>query len=106
MSVVTFIEHSGTVHTVEGNPNRTLMQLAIDNGISGILGECGGACSCATCHGFVDERWLDRVPSMSATESFMLDVVPDRRSNSRLCCQIRMCEELDGVVVRLPEEQF
>ena len=105
MPVVTFIEHSGEVHAVESSPTRTLMQLAVDHGVPGILGECGGACSCATCHGFVDERCLDRLPPMSATESFMLDAVADRRPNSRLCCQIRMTDALDGIVVRLPEEQ-
>ncbi len=106
MPLVTYIEADGTTRAVDGTPHRTLMQLAVDNAVPGILGECGGACSCATCHGFIDEAWLERLPAMSATESFMLDAVPDRRPNSRLCCQIRMTEALDGIVVRLPSEQY
>lgn len=82
------------------------MQLAIDNGVPGILGDCGGCCSCATCHGFVDAAWVDKLPARSQTEDFMLEGVPDRQPNSRLCCQIRMCDALDGIVVRLPPEQY
>ncbi len=106
MSAVTYIEHSGTTHTVEGENNRNLMQLATDNNVPGILGDCGGTCSCATCHGFIDERWLDKLPPMSSTESFMLEAVPDRQPNSRLCCQIKMNDALDGIVVQLPSEQY
>lgn len=106
MASVTYIEPDGTEHVVEGVLDRNLMQLATDNDVPGILGECGGACSCATCHGFIDDRWLDRLQPLSTTEAFMLDAVPDRTANSRLCCQIRMTAELDGIVVRLPLEQY
>lgn len=105
MPTVTFVEHNGTTHTVESALDRSLMQVAIDNGVPGILGDCGGACSCATCHAHVDERWAARLPPMSETETFMLDGVPERSSASRLCCQIRLTPELDGMLVRLPAEQ-
>ncbi len=106
MPSVTYIEHNGTVHTVAATPNRSLMQIATDNGVPGILGDCGGTCSCATCHGYVDEAWLDKLPAISETESFMLEGVPEPRPGSRLCCQLKMRDELDGIVVRLPAEQF
>jgi 2Fe-2S ferredoxin len=81
------------------------MQVALDHSVPGILGDCGGSCSCATCHGYVDDRWAAELPAKSETEVFMLEGVPDLRANSRLCCQIRMKSELEGIVVHLPEEQ-
>jgi 2Fe-2S ferredoxin len=105
MPTVTFIEHDGTTHEVEATPNRTLMQIALDHGVPGILGDCGGSCSCATCHGHVDAAWRERLPPLNETESFMLDGVPTRDAGSRLCCQIKVTAELDGIVVRLPAEQ-
>lgn len=105
MPSVTFIDHTGAAFEVEAPLNKSLMQVALDNGVPGILGDCGGSCSCATCHGYVDERWAEQLPARSETEVFMLENVPDLRPNSRLCCQIRMKPELDGIVVRLPEEQ-
>lgn len=105
MFQVTFIEHDGTTHQVSALPERTLMQIALDHGVPGILGDCGGSCSCATCHAYVDARWTDKLPAVSETEVFMLEGVPDPRANSRLCCQIKMQAALDGIVVQLPEEQ-
>jgi len=105
MPTVTFIDHAGASYQVEAPLNRSLMQVALDHSVPGILGDCGGSCSCATCHGYVDERWAEQLPPRSETEEFMLEGVPDLRGNSRLCCQIRMTPALDGVVVHLPEEQ-
>lgn len=105
MPRVTFISLDGMEHTVEGSPDRNLMQVALDQGVPGILGDCGGMCSCATCHGYVDERWSGALPPVSETESFMLEAVPERRASSRLCCQIRLTDALDGIVVRVPAEQ-
>ncbi len=105
MPTVVFIAHDGAARTVEAPLNKSLMQVALDNGVPGILGDCGGSCSCATCHGYVDEPWAGQLPARSETEVFMLEGVPDLRENSRLCCQIRMSEALDGIVVHLPEEQ-
>jgi len=105
MLQVTFIEHDGTTHLVSAPLERTLMQIALDNAVPGILGDCGGACSCATCHAYVDARWTEKLPAVSETEAFMLEGVPAPRANSRLCCQIKMQAALDGIVVQLPEVQ-
>ena len=106
MPSVTYIESNGTVHTVPATPNRSLMQIAVDNNVPGILGDCGGTCSCATCHGYIDPQWADQMPPVSETEEFMLEGVPEPLPNSRLCCQIKMTDALDGIVVRLPSEQY
>ena len=82
------------------------METAIDNDIDGIIAECGGACSCATCHVYVDEAWLDRLRQPEPLEDGMLDCVLDRRPNSRLSCQIRLNEDLDGITVRVPDSQI
>ena len=105
MPTVVFIDHAGAATTVEAPLGRSLMQVAQDHSIPGILGDCGGSCSCATCHGYVDPRWASELPPLSETETFMLEGVPEPRENSRLCCQIRMKPELDGIVVHLPQEQ-
>lgn len=106
MPTVIFIDPTGGSHRVEAPLNKSLMQVALDNAVPGILGDCGGSCSCATCHGYVDQPWAAQLPPRSETEEFMLEGVPDLRDNSRLCCQIRMTQELDGIVVHLPEEQM
>ncbi len=105
MPTVVYITHTGARHEVQAPLNKSLMQVALDHNVPGILGDCGGACSCATCHGFVDERWTEVLPPPSETETFMLDAVTDRRPTSRLCCQIKLSTALDGVVVHLPAEQ-
>lgn len=105
MPTVHFIDPQGTDHEVDAPLGKSLMQVAIDNGVPGILGDCGGACSCATCHGYVDVAFMEKLPARSETELFMLEGVPDLRDNSRLCCQIRMQPELEGIRVQLPDEQ-
>lgn len=105
MPQVTFIDPDGTEHAVHAPIGRTLMQAAVANGVSGILGDCGGSCSCATCHGYIDARWREAVPKISETEEDMLGGVPDRRDGSRLCCQVPLSDALDGIVVQLPDEQ-
>lgn len=105
MPIVTYVESDGTTHEVQAPPGRSLMQIAIDNGIPGILGDCGGSCSCATCHGYIHAEWADKLPPLSETESFMLEAVPRPQPDSRLCCQIKFSPELDGIVVNLPDEQ-
>ncbi len=105
MPTVVFIDPQGTEHPVEAPAGRNLMQIAVDNGVPGILGDCGGVCSCATCHGYVDEAFLARLPARTETETFMLEGVPDLRANSRLCCQLRLQPELSGIRVQLPDEQ-
>ena len=105
MATVTFVHSDGSTHRVQAPLDRTLMQLALDHSVPGILGDCGGACSCATCHAYVDPPWFDRLPPMGESERFMLEAALDPRANSRLCCQIKMCAELDGIVIRLPVDQ-
>ncbi|RDK05856.1 2Fe-2S iron-sulfur cluster-binding protein [Cupriavidus lacunae] len=105
MPTVTFVEHDGTEHTVQGDLQRSLMQVAVDNCVPGILGDCGGSCSCATCHAYIDERWANALPTMTETEVFMLDGAQERRESSRLCCQVRLTSAMEGIVVRLPVEQ-
>jgi len=105
MPAVVFIDHAGAATTVDAPLGKSLMQVAVDNGVTGILGDCGGSCSCATCHGYVDEAFVCLLPPKSETEVFMLEGVPELKASSRLCCQIRMAPELDGIVVTLPEEQ-
>lgn len=105
MPTVVFVDHHGNTRRVESPANRSLMQVALDHAVPGILGDCGGSCSCATCHGYIGEPWASQLPPPGESESFMLDGVPDRRAASRLCCQIRLTDALDGLVVELPEHQ-
>jgi 2Fe-2S ferredoxin len=105
MPTILFIDHAGVLTQVEAPPGKSLMQVAVDNGVTGILGDCGGSCSCATCHAYVDEAFLGLLPPRSETEVFLLEGVPELKDSSRLCCQIRMQPQLDGIVVRLPKEQ-
>lgn len=106
MPLVIFISHDGREQEVHVETGTSLMHAAVDNGVSGILADCGGACSCATCHCYIDEEWLGKTGTADAIEAEMLDFVMDARPNSRLSCQIIVRDDLDGLVVRLPEKQF
>lgn len=106
MAKITFIEHNGTEHTVEAEPGMTVMEAAVKNSIPGIAAECGGACACATCHVYVQKPWREVVGSPEEMEEDMLDFAFDVREESRLSCQIKVTEDLDGLVVRVPEKQF
>jgi len=106
MTRITYVQADGSARTVEAAPGSTVMETAIDNDIDGIVAECGGACSCATCHVYVDEGWVERTGEPDAMEDGMLDCVLDRRPTSRLSCQIPVREELDGLVVYVPENQL
>lgn len=103
---VTFIEHDGSEHIVAAKAGDSLMQAAVSNGVPGIDADCGGSCSCATCHVYVQENWLGRVGTINPTEEAMLSLSTDRQDNSRLSCQIKLSEDLDGLVVTTPEFQF
>jgi 2Fe-2S ferredoxin len=105
MVKITYIDSAGTSRTVEAQPGATVMETAIKNNVPGIDAECGGACACATCHVYVDEAWRKKVGPPTAMEEDMLDFGYDVRSNSRLSCQIKVTEELDGLVVHTPERQ-
>jgi len=106
MAKITYIEHDGTVHTLDVENGLTVMEGARDNNIPGIRADCGGACACSTCHVYVDAEWVDRLPEIEPMEADMLDFAyePDP-ALSRLTCQIRVSDELDGLVVRMPEMQ-
>ena len=106
MAKITYIEHSGTEHTIDVESGMTVMEGAIKNSIPGIDADCGGACACATCHVYIDEAWQEKVGGPSPMEEDMLDFAFDVRDNSRLSCQIKVTDELDGLVVNLPEKQF
>lgn len=106
MSSITFIEHDGTEHKVDIEPGTTLMQTAVDNGIPGIDGDCGGECACGTCHVIIDKDWIKTTGSAGENELQMLDLTPERTSTSRLACQICTSEAMDGMVACLPEFQM
>ncbi|MEX1084190.1 MAG: 2Fe-2S iron-sulfur cluster-binding protein [Xanthobacteraceae bacterium] len=102
---MTYIDSNGTARTVEGEIGSTVMETAIKNAIPGIEAECGGACSCSTCHVYVDETWREATGEPSPMEEDMLDFAFDVRPNSRLSCQIKVTAALDGLVVSTPERQ-
>jgi 2Fe-2S ferredoxin len=102
---INFIDFEGKTRTVEANAGSTVMEAAIKNGIPGIEAECGGACACATCHVYVDEAWQTIVGPPTSMEEDMLDFAYDVRASSRLSCQIKVTDALDGVVLRTPERQ-
>lgn len=99
MPKVTFVDSEGVRHDVDVEVGNTIMEAAIDNDVPGIVAECGGACACATCHAYVDGKWIARLPEMDDMEDAMLDSALDRKTNSRLTCQISMVDELDGIEI-------
>ncbi|RLL63689.1 2Fe-2S iron-sulfur cluster-binding protein [Paenirhodobacter hankyongi] len=107
MAKITYIEFNGTEHVVDVKPGMTVMEGARDNGIPGIDADCGGACACSTCHVYIDETWVDRLPAKESMEEDMLDFAwhPDP-VKSRLTCQIKVTPEIDGLVVHIPEKQI
>ena len=104
MPKVTYIEPDGTVREVSAPKGISAMEAAIDNGVEGIVAECGGAASCATCHVYVDPGWAEKVPPPDSQEDGMLDCVLDRRPTSRLSCQIVLTDDLDGLVVQVADQ--
>ena len=105
MPKITYIEHDGKKRTVDAPVGSTVMENAMKNGVPGIVAECGGACSCATCHVHVDEAWKEKVGPPSPMEEDMLDFAFDVKPTSRLSCQIKVTDELDGLVVHTPAQQ-
>ena len=105
MPKITYIDHDGSSRTVDGEVGATVMEVALKNDIGGIVAECGGSCTCATCLVHVDEAWMDKVGARSEEEEDQLDFAFDVRPNSRLSCQIKVTDALDGLVVRTPSYQ-
>lgn len=106
MPIVTYVSSSGISRKIDVASGMSVMQAALNHKVEGILGECGGNCMCATCHVYVDPSFLSRIPPAKENEKFMLSIAAEGpETNSRLSCQIKMTEELDGIVIRLPGKQ-
>jgi len=103
---VTFVQPDGGRETHDADIGTSVLDCALDNQVPGLLGRCGGGCSCATCHGYFDATWLARLPAAAADELELLAYVVDARPGSRLCCQIRLTADLDGITVTLPVTQL
>lgn len=106
MPKITYISAAGTATTVVGRVGASVMQCALDNDIAGIVAECGGACSCATCHVYVAQEWFDKLPAGDAMEKETLEFAAAPKPTSRLSCQLRLTEALDGLTVHTPETQY
>ena len=106
MAKIHFTDHNGETRTIEIENGATVMEGAIRNAIPGIEAECGGACACATCHVYVDDAWREATGQPEQMEEDMLDFAFDVRPSSRLSCQIKVSDALDGLVVRIPDKQF
>jgi 2Fe-2S ferredoxin len=106
MPQVKFIEFNGTEHTIAANNGESIMSVATSNLVPGIDADCCGECSCATCHVLISEEWRQKLDPISETEESMLDLNPDRSSESRLSCQLIVSDKLNGIIVNLPEFQY
>lgn len=107
MPKVTFVSANGEKQTVESNAGDTVMQTALAQNIDGVIGECGGAMMCATCHCYVDDEWVERVGKASEDELVMLDFASSEvKPTSRLSCQIKVADENSGMVIHLPDSQL
>ena len=105
MPKITYIEHNGKIHSIEVANGLTVMEGAVQNNIPGIDAVCGGGMACATCHVYVKEEWLDKLPTKEDGEEDMLDMAFEPKKNSRLSCQLMVSDQLEGLVVNLPEKQ-
>ncbi len=105
MAKITYVDASGQRYDVDAENGTTVMENAIREGVPGIEAECGGACACATCHVYVDEAFMPVVGEPEPMEEDMLDFAFDVRPTSRLSCQIRVSDDLDGLTVTVPERQ-
>ena len=105
MAKITYIEHNGTNHTVDVQNGLTVMEGAVQNNIPGIDADCGGSMACATCHVYVKEDWFDKINKKNEGEDDMLDQAFEPKKNSRLSCQIIVSDDLNGLIVDMPEKQ-
>ena len=105
MPKITYIEHTGKSHTIEVPNGLSVMEGAISNNIPGIDADCGGSMACATCHVYVDEKWLNKLSKKEDSEQDMLDMAFEPNKFSRLSCQVTVTDELDGMVVKMPSKQ-
>ena len=105
MAKITYVTHDNQIHTVEVQNGLTVMEGAVQNDIPGIDADCGGGMACATCHVYVKEDWLDKLPTKEDGEEDMLDMAFEPKKNSRLSCQLTISDELDGLIVNIPSKQ-
>ena len=105
MPKITYIEHDGKTHTIEVASGLSVMEGAVQNNVPGIDADCGGSMACATCHVYVKEEWFNKLPKKEDGEEDMLDMAFEPKKNSRLSCQLMVSEQLDGLIVDLPEKQ-
>ncbi len=105
MTKITYIEHNGKSHTIDVQNGLTVMEGAVQNDIPGIDADCGGSMACATCHVYVKEDWLNKIPPKNEGEDDMLDQTYEPKPSSRLSCQIIVSDDLNGLIVNLPEKQ-
>ena len=105
MAKITYIEHNGKNHTIDVTNGLSVMEGAVQNNIPGIDADCGGSMACATCHVYVKEEWFNKLPKKEDGEEDMLDMAFEPKTNSRLSCQLMVSEQIDGLVVNLPEKQ-
>ena len=105
MAKITYIEHSGKSHTIQVQNGLTVMEGAVQNDIPGIDADCGGSMACATCHVYVKKEWFNKLPKKEDGEEDMLDMAYEPNKFSRLSCQLTVSDELEGLVVNLPEKQ-
>ena len=105
MTKITYIDYQGNSKTIDVENGLTVMEGAIQNDIPGIDADCGGSMACATCHVYVDENWLDKLPQKEDGEEDMLDMAFEPKKNSRLSCQLIVSDELDGLIVNTPSKQ-
>ena len=102
MAKVTYVEATGVPHDISADYHESVMEGAVINSLPGMEGMCGGMLSCGTCHCYIDAAWVDRLPPPSHEERAMLENIEGRRPNSRLGCQIRITDDLTGLVIHLP----
>ena len=105
MPKITYIEHNGKIHSIEVANGLTVMEGAVQNNIPGIDADCGGSMACATCHVYVEEKWLSKLPKAEEGEIDMIDMAFEPKKNSRLSCQLIVTDEMDGLEVTTPEKQ-
>ena len=105
MAKITYVTHNNEIQTVEVQNGLTVMEGAVQNDITGIDADCGGGMACATCHVYVKEDWLDKLPKKEDGEEDMLDMAFEPKQNSRLSCQLVVSDDLDGLVVNIPAKQ-
>ena len=105
MAKITYIDHTNKKHIVEVPNNMSIMEGAVQNNIPGIDADCGGSMACATCHVYIDKKWLDKLKKKDEGEEDMLDMAYQPNKFSRLSCQLIVSNELDGLILRMPSKQ-